>query len=94
MIIISSKWNKLFSSWYSWQIADLVLNNNQSLNTKVMSTIPVPGEVYMVLYVKWLFVVSGSSDMFLSRYCLLFTPPIIKDPLTEILLKVGVIKHQ
>jgi hypothetical protein len=31
LIIISLKIN-LFSPWYSWKIADLVLNNNHSLN--------------------------------------------------------------
>jgi len=31
LIIISLKIN-LFSPWYSWQIAELTLNNNHSLN--------------------------------------------------------------
>jgi hypothetical protein len=33
LIIISFKIN-LFSSWYSWKIAELALNNNQSLTQK------------------------------------------------------------
>jgi hypothetical protein len=31
LIIISLKINNLFSPWYSWKIAELVLNNNHSL---------------------------------------------------------------
>jgi type III secretory pathway component EscS len=33
LIIISLKIN-LFSSWYSWKIAELALNNNHSLTPK------------------------------------------------------------
>jgi hypothetical protein len=42
LIIISLKIN-LFSPWYSWKIAELVLNNNHSLDDCVLS-------LYFVLY--------------------------------------------
>jgi hypothetical protein len=42
LIIISLKIN-LFSPWYSWKIAELVLNNNHSLDDCFLS-------LYFVLY--------------------------------------------
>ena len=58
LLIVSLKIN-LFSPWYSWKMAELALNNNQSLNLFSVLSAFYPGSICFCFFVWVSWLISG-----------------------------------